>query len=242
MNQYIELAVVDDLTRDRSHLVSEIECYIRTHGFPWRVTGFSGGEAILKDRNVRQFSAVFLDILMDGMDGLETARRLRELNPQVQLVFFSIEAGYALEGYEMEAVGFLLKEDIRMNERFQRLMERLERRLRNDNIVMLSAGTLPADMLVYAEVRNHDMLLYLRDGTELTQRMTLAGLRSRLPKDGRFFECYRGVIINLDAVDILNDRTVTMISGDTFPVSRRRSSALEHAYAARNISRFRRDL
>lgn len=47
--------------------------------------------------------------MMDGIDGLETARRLRALGSEALLVFVTTEAGYALEGYEVEAAGFLVK-------------------------------------------------------------------------------------------------------------------------------------
>ena len=46
---------------------------------------------------------------MDGIDGLETARRLRALGSEALLVFVTTEAGYALEGYEVEAAGYLVK-------------------------------------------------------------------------------------------------------------------------------------
>lgn len=62
-----------------------------------------------------------------------------------------------------------------------------------------------------------------------------------LPQDGRFFECHRGIVINLDTVTSLGGQVVTMENGDTLPVSRRRTE-LERAYAVRSIARVRREL
>lgn len=145
---------------------------------------------------------------MDGIDGLETARRLRALGSEALLVFVTTEAGYALEGYEVEAAGFLVK---------------------------------GADEVLYAEVLNYRMRLLTRAG-EFLLRMTVEELKPMLPKDGRFYECHRGIVINLDAVGTLEAQVVVMENGDRLPVSRRRRPSLEQAYAERSIARVRSEL
>ena len=143
----------------------------------------------------------------------------------------------------MEAAGFLLKEE--SESRFQRLMERLERRLRRDAVLdFSSAGSplrLPAGEMLYAEVLDHDMALHTRDGVHVL-RMSMEQLKPLLPQDGRFFECHRGIVLNLDAVAALSAQVVTIENGDTLPVSRRRRSELERSYAERCFARVRREL
>ena len=72
--------------------------------------------------------------------------------------------------------------------------------------------------------------------------MTVEELKPMLPKDGRFYECHRGIVINLDAVDTLEAQVVVMENGGRLPVSRRRRSSLEQAYAERSIARVRSEL
>lgn len=85
----------------------------------------------------------------------------------------------------------------------ERLMDRLLRRLRLEEYIDLSATAasvrVPADEVLYAEVLNHRMRLLTRAG-EFLLRMTVEELKPMLPKDGRFYECHRGIVINLDAV------------------------------------------
>lgn len=129
--------------------------------------------------------------MMDGIDGLETARRLRALGSEALLVFVTTEAGYALEGYEVEAAGFLVKGAGESGQRrFERLMDRLLRRLRLEEYIDLSATAASvrvlADEVLYAEVLNHRMRLLTRAG-EFLLRMTVEELkpiprtRPRLP-------------------------------------------------------------
>ena len=244
MDHILEIAVVDDLEQDRERLIRVILSYARRRGLPWQVTGFPSGETILSGLTPGRFSIVFLDILMDGMDGMETARRLRAIDPDVLLVFVTTEADYALEGYEVEAAGFLIKGTTQTERRFQHLMERLERRLGQDEVLELAEGEicLAAGDVYSAEVRDHDMVFHIRDGRELVLRMTMEELRRLLPGDGRFFECHRGVMVNLDAVDTLDRQVITMADGEVLPVSRRRRADLERAYAARSIARLRGEL
>lgn len=127
----------------------------------------------------------------------------------------------------------------------ERLMDRLLRRLRLEEYIDLSATAasvrVPADEVLYAEVLNHRMRLLTRAG-EFLLRMTVEELKPMLPKDGRFYECHRGIVINLDAVGTLEAQVVVMENGGRLPVSRRRRPSLEQAYAERSIARVRSEL
>lgn len=244
MNHIVEIAVVDDLARDRERITDHLLSYARERELSWQITGFASGEDFLAGLTPGRFSIVFMDIVMSGINGMETARRLRAVDRAALLVFVTTEVDYALDGYEVEAAGFLVKEETLAKRRFQRLMERLEQRLRPDDVLELADGEvcLAAGDVYCAEVRDHDMVLHVQNGRDLALRMTMEELKHMLPQDGRFFECHRGVVVNLDAVDFLDGQVITMADGKVLPVSRRRRAELERAYAARSITRLRRDL
>ena len=245
MPSTIWIAVVDDLPQDRESLAGTLAAHAAARQLSWQVVSYPSGEAFLDALTPGRFGAVFLDVLLDGIDGIETARRLRAADPDVPVIFVTTEAAYAVEGYEVEAAGFLLKGESQRSRRFLRLMERLERRLQPDAVVELTAaGTalvLPAGDVLYAEVLDHVLRVHTGSGSHAL-RMTMEELKPLLPEDGRFFECHRGIVINLDAVRSLGAQVVTMENGDTLPVSRRRRAGLEQAYAQRCIARVRRSL
>lgn len=245
MEYKIELAVVDDLAWDRDRISTLLTAYGARMHRPWRVRCFSSGEAFLDSLMPGRYEMVFLDILMDGIDGMETARRLRAVDPDVILVFVTTEVSYAVEGYNVEASGFLVKDSDTLEANFEALMARLERRIQSEVYLhlpgSLSGIPVPASALLYAEVLNHEMKLHLKNRSHVL-RMTLGELWPLLPADGRFLECHRGIVINLDAVASLDQQVVTLTDGTTLPVSRRRRAELERAYAARSIARIRQEL
>lgn len=237
----IQIAVVDDQTYDREQISALLREYAASRRHTWQVHCFASGQAFLDTLTPGRYGMVFLDILMDGM---ETARRFRAIDPDTLLVLITTEASYAVEGYEVEAAGFLVKESGTLKQHFDALMARLEHKIQEDIVLelpgSLSGIPVPAGALLYAEVLNHVMKLCLKSGSYMI-RMSLKELLLLLPQDGRFFECHRGIVVNLDAVVSLDSQVVTLSDGSTLPVSRRRRAELERAFAARSISKIRRE-
>ena len=238
----IEIAVVDDQTYDREQISALLREYAASKHHAWQVRCFASGQAFLDTLTPGRYGMVFLDILMGGM---ETARRFRAIDPDTLLVLITTEASYAVEGYEVEAAGFLVKKSGTLKQHFDALMARLEQKIQED-IVLELPGSLagipvPASALLYAEVLNHVMKLCLKSGSYMV-RMSLKELIPLLPQDGRFFECHRGIVVNLDAVVSLDSQVATLSDGSTLPVSRRRRAELERAFAARSISKTRGEL
>lgn len=240
----LNIAIVDDSPDDITRLTAFLSSYAQERKYGLSVTGFSDGESFTAHFERGKYSLIFLDILMSGMDGMETARRLRAIDPDVLLVFVSVESDYAVEGYEVDASAFLVKTEQPDPKRFDRLMRRLEQKLIPNAQLDLSdryaALFLPTSSVQYAEVTDHRMTLHADDGT-YTLRMTMKEFTARLPDDGRFGECHRGVLINLDKIQSLEDQVVIMKSGDRLPVSRSRRQELKKAYATRNFARLREE-
>ena len=242
MNNLIQIAIVDDMQSDLEKIRAMLLNYADEHKRRWQIDLFPCGEDLLQAFSQTRYAIVFLDIVMNGMNGIETARRLREQDLDTLIVFITTESGYAVEGYEVEAAGFLIKEEVQQKKRFERLMERVERRLQLDTLLDFtpynSPLQIPAGAMLYADVLDHNMQVHVR-GSVYTLRMTMEELKALLPDDGRFFECHRGIVLNLDAVASMGPGVFTMKDGHTLSVSRRRRAQLEKAYIARSIAKVR---
>ena len=102
------IAIVDDDENIRQQLQSYLKKYTENFGEDFVVSEFSIPEAFLTNYK-SNYDVVFMDIDMPGMNGLQAAKRLRELDEKVVLIFVTNLAQYAIKGYEVAATDFVVK-------------------------------------------------------------------------------------------------------------------------------------
>lgn len=103
-----QIAIVEDEASIRAQLREYVRRYGEETGQQLSVQCFAGGEALLQDYDGR-FDLILMDIEMPGADGMQIAHRLRELDSQVILVFITNMAQYAIQGYSVQALDYILK-------------------------------------------------------------------------------------------------------------------------------------
>ncbi len=122
------IAVCDDLQRDREEICLVLKEELEAFDADARFIKFGSGNALLKawEKKKIDFHIVFLDIFMEGLDGIETARRLRASGYKEAIIFLTTTQDFAIEGYEVDAAGYLLKplEKIKLRQLLKRLFKR----------------------------------------------------------------------------------------------------------------------
>ena len=104
------IAIVEDEAAVREQLAGYVQRYTRQYGTPFEVTEFADGMEILEDYRP-QFDIIFLDVEMKHLDGMETARRIRERDGGVLIVFITNMAQYAIRGYAVGALDYVRRLD-----------------------------------------------------------------------------------------------------------------------------------
>lgn len=105
------IGICDDSYDARLALRAALERLLEPQGETARILEFSSGEGLLgwKENHPGELSLIFLDMEMGELDGMETARRLRQGDEDLQLVFVTGYPDHVFEGYSVGALGYLLK-------------------------------------------------------------------------------------------------------------------------------------
>ena len=105
----MRIAIVDDLAAERTLLKDRLEWQLQRRNVQADILEYESGETFLEAARKAPFTAAFLDIYMDGMTGMEAAKKLRKTNTDCLLVFTTTSTDHALEGFQVRALHYLVK-------------------------------------------------------------------------------------------------------------------------------------
>ena len=226
----MRIAIVDDSEQDREQLLACLKQYFSETGAAYELTVFENAGTFLSDYHYH-FDFIILDIDMPGISGIEAAKRLRELDPHVTLMFVTNMPQYAIEAYAVEAMDYVLKPISYPD--FHLKMKKAERYiLRNaDTPLLLQAVSGPvrynASEILYIESRSH--YLYYHTATEeIRVRGKLGDLvDSLLPY--HFARAGESFLVNLQHLKAINGNEI-LVGSERLPISRRYRAAFLSAF------------
>ena len=107
----MHFAIVEDLAMDQEHLIRLIQENFKKHNETADFDCYESGEDFLEHFRPGLYHAVFMDIMLDqsGLNGIETAEKLRSIAERIPLVFITSERDYSLQGYRVHPLDYLLK-------------------------------------------------------------------------------------------------------------------------------------
>ena len=227
------IAVVDDQPDMRQQLCSMIDQYSRENNCMLEVTTFSDGAQIITNY-CKGFDIIFLDIEMPELGGMDAAERIRTVDPDVVLVFVTNMAQYAIKGYEVDALDYVLKPVSygAFCTKLSRAIQRVQRRKGGQVALQLSGGgmqLLDTGDILYLETRNR-MLYYHTATQEYAVRGSLAGAEKQLAAY-HFARCNQCYLVNLQYVrGVEND--FVQVGDARLEISRRQKAAFMTAVAS----------
>lgn len=176
------------------------------------------------------FDLLLLDIEMDGMNGLELARKLRAQGERMQLIFITGYADFMAEGYEVSALHYLMKPLER--EKFFETLDRAAQNLKKQpRMILLSVDAatlrLPVEEILYVEAFSHTLRVVTKENVH-ELRIPLSVMEEQLGED--FVRCHRSYLVGLHAIARISRSEITLDQGQILPLSRSAAAGVHRAF------------
>lgn len=225
----MRIAIVEDNAQERERIAAFTKRYFDEQGTACRLSLFSDGDELM-EHYTADWDLIFLDIQMERMDGMAAAEMIRRLDRDVFLVFVTHLANYAIKGYGVYALDFLLKP---VNYRIlSQIFQRVERLLqeRKKKFITLPAlkGMTRVNVaeIYYVEVESHVLSVVTEQGV-FRLRGTISGIEELLQGYG-FFRCNNCYLVNLAQVNHV-EQGMVVVGGHELTVSRPRQKKFMEA-------------
>ena len=219
----IKAAIVEDEPSCAAQFVAHMDHYSKEKGQVLLPRVYTDADTFLEEYE-GQFEVIFMDIMLPSINGLDAAHRLRRTDPHVCLVVATNMAQFAIRGYEVDAVDFILKPVL--YPRFCALMDKLCCRIfarRGSEIIVHTPGgiekPLYTSQISHVTIEDH-LLLYHTDQGIVETWDSLKNALELLPGDS-FFQCSKSCIVNLDRVVTVRGNSV-VLTDCALPLSRGR--------------------
>lgn len=188
----------------------------------------------LSAENVGEFDIAFLDIDMEGLNGIELARKLRSKNPTAIIIFVTNFIQYAPEGYEVQAFRYLLKSDIPYK-LIPYFTDSLQEVLNCRQTVTFSISGEFIDVqtknILYLESDKHIIVMHLinDERTEYHFYGSMTILSNKLQNLG-FLRIHKRYLVNMEYIELFQYEKVYLKGGVRVPSSEKKHKELKQAY------------
>jgi len=194
---------------------------------------FEDGDALLTAHAQKPFDIILLDIVMPLLNGIDTARELREKDRTVKIVFLTSSAEFAVDSYSVKASNYLLKPVV--PDTLLTCLEELIREIRSVSRCLTVRGLdavyrVPISSIEYVESQSKHILFSTTEGRIIKSTEPLYAYENTLLLKDGFFKCHRSYIVNIHHIDSYSSSGAVMRSGCQIPISRSRQKNFEDAY------------
>jgi len=244
--EHMHFVILEDLPSDRQKLMELIRFDYADRQQQVDFSCFDSGEDFLGKYRPGLCDAMFVDILLGSMSGIEAARHVRSQEPSLPIIFTTAEPDFALDSYQIHAMDYLVKP--LDQEKLSWCLKQLQEYLASGAYIELSIVdkerhsrlcTVTLDDIFYARSQNHVLIVRTSDGI-LRTRLSFQNFLDLLPHTGRFLVCGRGVVVNLSLVESVEDGVLLLKNGERLLFTKGKLSEVRKAFTDWSFQRSRK--
>lgn len=224
----IHIAIVEDIERERRLLSDYLTRYFRENeeGEDFKIAEFDNAVEFLTKYNTK-FDIIFLDIQMPHLNGMDAAGKLREIDKDVPIIFTTSMAQFAVKGYDVNAVGFIVK-PISYYDFLLRMKKamRVARARVGCSIALAtkeSVFRVSSNDIYYLEVRGHTLSYHLQNEI-ISVYGSMKEAEEKLSKND-FMRCNSCYLVNPKAIAQVKGYMITLLNGEEIPISHPKKKA-----------------
>lgn len=203
--------------------------YMTKKAYNCKIDMFHSGKEILKlKESVSQYDMIFLDINMEEIDGIETAKEIRKVAKDVYIVFITAFITYALEGYKVDAVRYLLKDDDCLEKAINECMETILRKMDYEEHKMIfkfqeGKKEICLEDVIYIESNLHKLIFHMvgKDAVKYTMYAKLDEMNELLQGTG-FCRIHKSYLVNFKYVESVERYKAELLDGRSLGISKAR--------------------
>ncbi len=218
----LSIAVCDDEIIECAGMAEKIRGTLEEMKVPCFLRQFNSGEELLQSEE--DFDIVFLDIMMDGLDGMKTAKRIRKKASCRLLVFISASREYVFDAYDVEAFWYLVKpvETAKLKQVLKKALLKTE--AASPDFILVNKGRQKQKIflrdILYFEIMGRLIDIHKIGGiSDYYGKISI--LEEELREKG-FFRCHKSYLVHLKYVKGYNRQEAVLDNGEKIPVSKRR--------------------
>ena len=229
----LRIAICDDNRDFLQNAVSFIKKWSEQSGIPVKLFTYDNGDSLIGGTSAIRMDIIFLDIIMPMLNGMDTARELRQRDASVRIIFLTSSPEFALESYAVKAQGYILKPVTydKIKDALDECAHAIEEEPKN--IVLKTTygyQKLYFHDIEYAEAQNKRVIFYLKNGESIESSVPLYSFEDRLTDSDGFFKCHRSYLVYMPNVDHFNNTDIITKSGRNIPIARGYAKAFKDAY------------
>ena len=227
----MRVALCDDTNSDLENLKKLLQAYSKLNNIPLDIDIYNNSRVLINNVSYfreKEYSICFLDIIMDKK-GIDVARELREVTPDVPIIFTTSSKEFAINAFKVQAFDYILK-PVKKEELFSCLdklitsMQIAVKASFNIKLNNLSIVTININEITYIEQKDRRLMFHMNDGTSHLTTSIRGKFLEEIPfniEDYNFINCHSSFVINMNQIKSITDHSFIMKNGHNIPIAKR---------------------
>ena len=217
----IKAAICEDSELDRDILKEIISFLLTDRGLEYNINSYASGRELVSGYKNHPSDIIFLDILMDDINGIETGRLIREMDDKVEIVYCTSSKDFAIAAYDVHAMGYLLKpyEILRISAVIDYYVQKHPQK--NHNFIEVKSKRkpliIPYKDIIHMESDNKVVYIYTTTRGAVKVYNKLDAFEQEL-SDSRFLRCHQSYLVNMQYVAGIVDSDFIMLDDQMIPI------------------------